>query len=323
MLEYNIDELIEKINIVDYVRQFVELEYSQGEWWGLCPLHSEKTPSFSINENMGKFYCQGCKVGGSIITFVSQFFKLSKKDAIEKLAIEYNLGQHHVSSLLKICKKWNPKKESEDYYQIKLKDDVMNKYPKEEIQEWIDEGISQSIMNEFQVRYDVENNRIVFPIWNNTGDIISLCGRTLDKDWRQKKLRKYTYYNKISCNNFFYAYYQHREKIESKNEIIIFEGAKSVWKAQGYGYENCVASVTDALSSEQVEELLKIPCKDVVIAWDKGVEYKHIKQQTHMLHHFKNIYLILDKGNLIDNKDSPVDRGKEVWETLYQNKVKI
>jgi DNA primase len=324
MTEYNIEELLEQINIVDYVQQFVELELFQGEWWGLCPLHKEKTPSFSINENKQIFYCQGCKIGGSVINFVSEFFKISIGEAIEKLATEFSIGTFKTASIIKIAKKWKPKNQDiQITNQLKLKNNVMDKYQKKDIQEWIDEGINQSIMNEFQVRYDPDNNRIVFPIWDNEGTIISISGRTLDPDWKKKKIRKYTYYNKIVFNNFFYGYYQNKKFIEEKDELIIFEGAKSVWKAIGYEYLNSVASVTDALSPEQIRELLKINFKNVVIAWDKGVRQDHIKKQIHMLLHFKNLYLIVDKNKLLTEKDSPVDKGKEVWDELYKSKVKM
>jgi len=110
MNEVDLDMLKERINIVEYIGQFVHLEFNNGEWWGLCPFHDEKTPSFDVNEEKRSYYCHGCKNGGTIIDFASNYYKISVAQAIEKLAEEFKISRNKIPSLMRISKKFAPKK---------------------------------------------------------------------------------------------------------------------------------------------------------------------------------------------------------------------
>jgi DNA primase len=202
----------------------------------------------------------------------------------------------------------------------------MDKFDKEDIVEWLDEGIAQDVLDKYDVRYNKRDNRIVYPIRDNDGNIISVKGRTLDPDFKDKKgfaSRKYAYYTSIGTTYFFFGYYENREEIEKQNTIIIFEGEKSVMKLESFGMYNCVASLTDALTEEQVDALIKSSCRDVVIAWDKGVLTTHIKTQVKRLKKYKNVYYLKDTQQLLKEKDSPIDQGIEVFMHLYDNKERI
>ena len=323
----NVDSLVDKIDILTYVSQFVELELNAGEYFGLCPFHNEKTPSFSVNQSKNFFYCFGCGAGGSVIDFVMAYKKVNFPDAIEILS-EYVGGDVTQLTTLdvlgKTYKKFIPLVSQKDVIlPPKLRSNVMEKFFKEPIKEWIDEGIQQEVLDKYDVRYDHEGNRIVFPIWDNDGNIISICGRTLDADYKEKKLRKYTYYSGIGTTYFFYGYWQNRKDIENANEILIFEGAKSVFKAEGFGYPNAVASLTDALSKKQIEFLVSVEARDVVICWDCGVSLHQVRSKIKPLLNFKNCYVVVNKGNYLMEKDSPVDVGKTTWEHLYKERVRI
>jgi DNA primase len=72
-----------------------------------------------------------------------------------------------------------------------------------------------------------------------------------------------------------------------------------------------------------LENIIKIPCKNVVIAWDKGVPRMQIIKEVKKLKKYKNVYIIEDKWGLLDNKDSPVDKTKETFDFLYENRERI
>lgn len=74
--------------IDDIVGQYVELRWRGGQLWALCPFHSEKTPSFSVNPKKQVFYCHGCHAGGDVVTFVEKFEQIDFKTAAKKLGIE-------------------------------------------------------------------------------------------------------------------------------------------------------------------------------------------------------------------------------------------
>ena len=89
------DELIEEIrtsnDIVDVISQYVILKRSGRNFFGLCPFHKEKSPSFSVSPDKQIFHCFGCGVGGNVIHFVSKIENLDFKDTIEMLANRANI----------------------------------------------------------------------------------------------------------------------------------------------------------------------------------------------------------------------------------------
>lgn len=78
------------IQIVDVVSHYMELHKIGSSYKGLCPFHTEKTPSFVVDSNKGLFYCFGCQKGGDAIKFVMEYEHLSYAEAIEKIAMFYN-----------------------------------------------------------------------------------------------------------------------------------------------------------------------------------------------------------------------------------------
>lgn len=87
---YYPEELIERVadanDIVDVIGQYVSLKKSGGRYWGLCPFHNEKTPSFSVSEDRQLFYCFGCHAGGSVFTFLEKYNDITFPEAVRELA---------------------------------------------------------------------------------------------------------------------------------------------------------------------------------------------------------------------------------------------
>ncbi|HPF53015.1 MAG TPA: DNA primase [Eubacteriales bacterium] len=81
-----LDELLAKNDIAQVISAYTELRPKGGRLWGLCPLHGEKTPSFSVSPDKQMFYCFGCHAGGTVIQFLMQMEHLSYFEAIQKLA---------------------------------------------------------------------------------------------------------------------------------------------------------------------------------------------------------------------------------------------
>ena len=282
-------------------------------------MHGERTPSFSVSEQKASYFCHGCKAGGSVIDFVMAYNHIGICEAIEKLAVEYRIPRNHIPAIIRTCKKFaGGKVQCKEVIRMEYLRNPMLDYVKEPIQEWIDEGILQSVMDRFDVRYDIYNQNIVFPIIDHEGNIISIKARTLVPN----KVPKYHYYTKIGTINFLYGFFQNQDKIAEKNEVIIFEGEKSVMKAEGFGYFNTTASMTDRIENS-IENIIMLPCKDVVIAWDKGVGKNQILKEVQRLKKYKNVFLIEDKWNLLENQDAPVVKGKEIFDTLYERKERV
>lgn len=81
----DLEELIDSIDIVEYISQFVELEEKNGEYWGLSPFSDEKTPSFSIRRENNTFYCFSSGIGGNVFTFTKFYYQCDANKAVDIL----------------------------------------------------------------------------------------------------------------------------------------------------------------------------------------------------------------------------------------------
>jgi len=79
-------QITERLDVAEVVSQYTRLEKRGGRFWGLCPFHTEKTPSFTVTPDKAVFYCFGCQKGGSIFSFIMEVEKLSFVEAVRLLA---------------------------------------------------------------------------------------------------------------------------------------------------------------------------------------------------------------------------------------------
>ena len=87
---YFSDELIEEIrsrnDIVDVISSYIKLQKKGSSYFGLCPFHNEKSPSFSVSRSKQMYYCFGCGVGGNVITFIMEYENFTFSEAVRYLA---------------------------------------------------------------------------------------------------------------------------------------------------------------------------------------------------------------------------------------------
>lgn len=324
-MHYNkeyINLIKERINLKEYISQYVELEKRGEYYFGVCPFHPDVNPSFAILNN--NWRCYGCGLGGDIITFIIEYHKLSYNKAI-KYIMEYtgikDMGNIKVSQTFNFLKEFCSFKNKKQIIEREiLPSNIMNKFRKTEIKEWTDEGISQKVLDKYQVRYDDNANRIVFPIWDNDGNLINIKGRTLYDNYRDLGISKYTYYYPLSTNNFLYGLSHKKDIIKKQNEVIVFEGSKSVYKMETWNFKNAVSLETSHLNSHQIDILLKLQVP-IVLALDKDIKLDRIKENTKLLRKFTKVSVIYDVNNLLDEKDSPVDKGIFDYIQLYDERI--
>ena len=327
MLDLN--ELIESVDIVDYISQFVDFEERNGEYWSLSPFKEEKTPSFSVRRETGRFYDFSSGLGGNVYTFIKHYFKCSSQEAVKRLSeyagcTDLNYTPHKKMAATMVCKKFKPNVTQKKHgKQSVFPDNCMEKFEKREdkLMVWEKEGISRASLDKFQVYYDEFSNRLVYTIKNLDGKIVNIGGRTLDPEWKEKKLRKYTYFAGWNGGmNIVYGLYENLKEIKNKHEIILFEGCKSVLIANTWGIKNCGALLTSHLSDAQMKILAKLGC-NVVFALDKEIRVRD-DRNIQRLKRYTNIEYIWDRQDLIGEKDSPVDKGFAVFNTLYEQRLK-
>lgn len=320
-----LEELIRSIDIVEFLSKYMDLEQKGDEWWGLSCFKDEKTPSFSVRKDPPFFYDYSSGRGGNIFNFVKEYHHCSNAEAVEILkkyaGIEGELAApaKKMSATVACRKFMKPKSDRKVPSASVLPDNYMDRYEKrdDKLAVWEAEGISRASIDKFGVRYDSFSDRLVYPIRNREGKIVNVGGRTLDPLWKEKKLRKYTYFHSWGAMDVIYGLSENMESIRKKHEIILFEGAKSVLLADTWGIYNTGAILTSHLNPNQMKLLASLGC-GVVFALDNDVNVSEDKNIA-KLKHYVRVTAICDEDFLLGPKDAPVDKGQEVFRNLYAN----
>lgn len=329
------DEMLKQINesadLLGYVSQTMELEKRGNDYWAHCPLHQDLTPSLSFTPEKNSFYCFSCHKSGGLIGYLINFEKMPFEDAVEKAAriAQVDLSKmcysKTITFLRKIKSLMSKQKKVYEHPIIDLHE--LEKYKKIYAKEWIEEGISQDIMDLFDIRIDTWGNRIVYPVYDLCGNLINIKGRTRYVNYKQMKIPKYINYFDVGVMDYFQGLNITINDVIEKNEIIIFESIKSVMKTYGWGYRNCASAEKHSLTPEQIDLLVRLRV-NVVFAYDSDVSYRldEIKKDIEKLKRVTNVYIIEDRHKLLggaEAKNAPADCGKEIWEELYFSKRKI
>lgn len=217
---------------------------------------------------------------------------------------------------------------------------ILNVFRKYYTVEWLDEGISEKAMEKFDIMYYDYRNKIVIPHYDIDGRLIGVRGRALE----DKEIELYGKYTPLKVENIMYRHplsfnlygiYENKENIRKYKTAIIFEGEKSVLKYEDmYDYNIAVASCGSNLNYRQIELLVKeCQVNDIIIAYDKefssfasqeGINYYNkLMKICSKYSNYCNFYFLFDYDNLLKLKDSPIDKGKEVFEMLMKNKIQV
>lgn len=328
-------EMLQQINenadLIGYVSQTLELEKRGKDYFAHCPKHIDETPSLSFTPEKNSYYCFSCGRSGGIIGYLMDYEDLSFGDAVAKAArlAQVDLSKMCHSDTIAFLKKLKSLcfKPKEQYKHEILDIKEYAKYKHEPIKEWLDEGISQEVMDLFGVRSDTYQNRIIYPVYDIDGNLINIKGRTRYANYKALKIPKYINYFSVGVMDYFQGLNITLPYIKESNEVIVFESVKSVMLAYGWGYKNCVSAEKHTLTKEQVDLLVKLKV-NVVFAYDTDVDYKDndVRKSIDKLRRLTNVYIIKDSNNLLGGKKSknaPVDLGRSIWEELYENKKKV
>lgn len=326
-----LQQINENANLLDYVSQYIEMEKRGNDYFGQCPLHIDNTPSFSITPDKNSYYCFSCGKSGGIIGYLMDYEGMCFESAVEKAAKLANMD------LSKMCKSntvsWLKKlrmlalKRDNDFSHDILPESELKKYKKEPVWEWLNEDITQEVMDLFEVMVDTWQNRIIYPVYDIHGNLINIKARTRYPNYKKLKIPKYINYYPIGVMDYFQGLNITLKHVKEKREIIIFESVKSVMKAYGWGYKNCASAEKHTLTKEQIDLLVKLKV-NVVFAYDSDISYRQndVKQNIDKLKRVTNVYVIEDRNKLLGGitaKNAPVDCGKDIWSRLYESKKKI
>lgn len=298
--EETVQKIKDAIDIVSLVGEYVELKRAGANYKGLCPFHSEKTPSFIVSEQRGTFHCFGCHEGGDAISFIMKLENLDYPDALRFLAEKYNIpvqeGHADKEKQKRLQKLYAINRDAMLFYyknlltngvpqqylmQRQMKPEIINKFYlgyaeahgdslyqhlKEKghaVEDMLHLGlISQS--NRGTGYYDRFRNRLMFPIISNKNKIIGFGGRIIGTGEPK-------YLNSPESDIFhkrenIYGI-QIIQKQNIRERILLVEGYMDVIGLHQHGVTYGVASLGTALTADQAK-LISRYGKQVYICYD-------------------------------------------------------
>lgn len=205
---------------------------------------------------------------------------------------------------------------------------------------WLEEGISRKTIQKYNISYYLKDDRIVIPHYDIHGRLVGIRGRAMrqeDVDAGKKYMPLIVggqLYNHPTAFNL-YGLYENQEAIRRIGKVILFESEKSVLKCEDfYGDNNFSVAVCGSnISNYQRDLILSLGVREIFIGFDKeytdytskeGIEYaEKLLKLAHKFTPYCRVYILFDRWDLLELKDSPADKGKEVLETLMKRKFEI
>ena len=301
------DDIIEEVrsrnDIVDVISQYVKLTRKGSSYFGLCPFHNEKTPSFSVTPGKQMYYCFGCGAGGNVFNFIMEYENFTFGEALKYLADRAGVELPRIEYSREIKEKAQEKeellrinKEAAQYYYYQLRtekgaagyqyltgrglsDDTIRKfglgysdkygsglYRYLKAKEYSDERLRDSGLFNVDERhgmYDKFWNRVIFPIMDVNNRVIGFGGRVMG-DGKPKYLNSPETRIFDKSRNLYGLNEARRSR---KNYIILCEGYMDVIAMHQAGFTNAVASLGTALTSGHAS-LLKRYTSEVLLLYD-------------------------------------------------------
>jgi len=301
------DELVEEVrsknDIVDVVSRYVKIQKKGNSYFGLCPFHNEKSPSFSVSPHKQMFYCFGCGAGGNVYTFVMKYENYTFQEAIKLLAeragvalpeVEYSEEAKRAQNKRNLLLEINKEAAKYFYYQLRapqgagglsylkgrqLSDETMQKFglgyanmSSDDLCLYLkkkgydDKLIIEAGLGTYDEKRGLHDkfwNRVMFPISDANHRVIGFGGRVMG-DAKPK------YLNSPETTIFDKSrnlYGLNHARSSRRPYVILCEGYMDVISMHQAGFDCAVASLGTAFTSGQAA-LLKRYDKDIILAYD-------------------------------------------------------
>lgn len=209
--------------------------------------------------------------------------------------------------------------------QLKTYDEsVLDQYEKVGNLMFLRDGISLSSQKFWDIRFSLEDNRIIIPIRNEYSELVGAKGRLNDNGDEDNP--KYLYTIPVAMSQLLYGYSENYQYLYG-NDVILVESEKSVMQAWDFGVRNIVALGSHSLSEKQTKLLLQLQPKKIIVAMDEGLEFEHTKRNADMIKNFGGIltpeiwYWDSTMDLDIDLKCSPTDMGKKKFEEIIKEQL--
>lgn len=278
----SVSEVLDRLDAVALVNQYVQLKKAGRSYKALCPFHGEKTPSFHLDPAKKLWHCFGCGAGGSLIDFYGKIEKLSFPEALQALAEKVGLemrcapkdrGRRELLSLLE---------KAMEFYRSHCEDAPFKQFLKSRGIErgmaetfhlgfsphrasiyrfLVKEGFSLDtillsglVQQRGNQRRELFQERLMVPLFSVTGQVVGFAGRSLIPEAKPKYLNtpESPVFKK---GDLVYGLAQAKGALQKKGEALLVEGYADVWQCAQQGFDQAVASMGTALTKRQVQLL--------------------------------------------------------------------
>lgn len=310
--EQVIEQVRDATDIVDFISQYVQLQKQGKNFFGLCPFHEERTPSFSVTEDKQIFHCFSCGRGGNVFKFLMELENLSFQEAVVKVAkfSHVSLDEQIVNAATGAGQHGDP--DSPTNQLIKLHQDatklymhiLMNTEMGQPALDYLHQrGLTDQTISDYGLGYApskqllkpffetrkidyqmlrhsglfIENqdgelrdrfvDRIMYPIRNQSGQVIAFSGRMLKQQPDQPKYLNSPETDLFNKRKVLFNFDLARGAVRKQGNLILFEGFMDVISAHQSSVDNGVASMGTSLTEEQIYAIQRIT-KQVYVCYD-------------------------------------------------------
>ncbi len=356
LTQEKINEIRNSVNIVDVISSYVSLTPRGKNYFGICPFHDDSNPSMSVSADKQIYKCFSCGATGTVFNFIMDYENISFSEAVKKVA---DIGGVHIE-LGNIKKEKNHTVQHQIYdLSLKFYMNNINTPQGKKAKEYLKKrNINEDIIKEFQIGlalnsrdalskilkkknfdekeltksgligkneygfYDLFYGRIMFPLYDLSGNVIAYSGRIYDREDNSK------YFNTRETELFkkgelLYNYHRAKDIARQKNQIIIMEGFMDVIRAHSIGIKNCVASMGTAITNKQAN-LIKKMAKEIILCFD-GDEAgaKATKACAEELNKIGTIPKVIRLEENLDPDEYIIKYGKDAFEKKIANPISI
>lgn len=301
-----VEQVLTSSDIVAVISEYVSLKKKGSKYWGCCPFHNEKTPSFSVSPDKGLFYCFGCQVGGNVTSFISKYENISWFEAIKLLAQKANIPlpekektPEEIAREKEMQRLWNVQDLAKDFFYACL---TKTNYGIEAKNYLLGRGIGQNIIDEFKLGFAPnawDKLSLAFKKRGISDLLLVKAGLAAERknegiydrfrnrvifpimdeknhvvgfggrvlDDSQPKYLNSPETVIFNKRNILFGFHIAREHIKKEGCAIVVEGYMDAVTAHSNGIKNVVASLGTAFTKQQAKKLLRYASK-ILFAYD-------------------------------------------------------
>lgn len=277
----------------------------------------------------------------SIFDLVAKVFKLRDENLNFSQSIDFVLRKIDFN-FESFNEKYESKREKYKKFSAQLpiiEEGILSVFSKFYPSNWLEEGIEKSVMDKYHILFSQSRNKIIIPHYNRDSELVGIRGRALNqyeidegKKYMPVTIEGKIYSHPLSLN--LYGLNIAKKEIKKRKALILFEGEKSVLLYDTYFKQSIAAAVCgNSLNKHQLNLIKDLGVQEIILAFDKEYEnafdkkaldyWKKLRNMCLKYNRRFNFSIIYDTQNVLKYKDSPIDRGPDIFEELLKKRIKV